>query len=306
MKGDERNFFQVKQSTQDNSHYSDTATLASGRVFDAFVYYSNDASDRLPELSAKDVRLRIQMSATATGASGSANAFISGSNTQPSEIWSSIGIVAPGAAFALRYVPGSAAIHSGGSTNGASLNADALFSNEGVLLGCDSLDGLIPPHPRCSGYVSFSFTSVQPNFTAGLELRGKQGGDFGESVAAAPGDIVEVRVTYTNTGTTEQDHVDVQAEQIAGTEIVPGTLLIYNAANPNGAYLSGDTRRILDGVDIGSYPPGSNAIVRYEATIERQGALECGGKWLIVKSRVTTSGGYKNSPEGLIDVSGVC
>lgn len=118
-------------------------------------------------------------------------------------------------AFALRYVQGSAVIHSGGATDGLSLNADELFSNEGALLGCDALDGLITPQPRCSGYVTFSFESVQPNFTVDLELRGKQGGDFGQSVAASPGDIVEVRVTYTNTGTTDLDHVVVQAEQIA-------------------------------------------------------------------------------------------
>ncbi len=209
-------------------------------------------------------------------------------------------------AFALRYVQGSAVIHSGGATDGLSLNADELFSNEGALLGCDALDGLITPQPRCSGYVTFSFESVQPNFTVDLELRGKQGGDFGQSVAASPGDIVEVRVTYTNTGTTDLDHVVVQAEQIAGTDIVPGSLLIYRGANPNADSLSADSSRIFDGVDVGTSTPNSNVTVRYDVKIERQGALECGGKWLIVKSRVLTSGGFKFTPEGIIDVSGVC
>ena len=125
-------------------------------------------------------------------------------------------------------------------------------------------------------------------------------------MAASPGDIVEIRIVYTNTGTTEQTHVVLQADQIAGSDIVPGSLLIYNAANPNTAYISGDSSRILNGVDIGSYTPDSNAIVRYDVKIERQGALECGGKWLIVKSRALTSGGFKFTPEGIIDVSGVC
>jgi hypothetical protein len=306
--GDERAFFQSRNVKEGASTFSASQDLEAGETYEGFVYFENDAAENITNGAARGVRLSLALPAVVSHQeSARGSAVLAGDNTTPAEVWSSVALNnSDDGDIALRFVDGSAVLHTGGAINGALLDTTSLLSDQGVLLGCDLMDGVIPGETRCSGYVTFRFVADQPDFTAELSLRVGQTGEFGQRVAAIPGDIVHVRTVYANTGTTQQTHVVVHADPIAGTEIVPGSLIILNASNPAGARINVESAQILDGVDIGSYTPGSNALVVYDVQIQRVGALECGGRWLFANVRVETNNGYKSAAEGVIDVAGVC
>src|SRR3546814_281355 len=142
--------------------------------------------------------------------SGSANvqALLSADNATPAVVWDGFTVVLPDPTHqvALRYVPDSATIHTGGDADGQPVNIDELVGEEGALLGCDVLDGKLPSADDCSGYVTFRFVVDQPNFTIDAAARLKDSGaPYANHVDVPPGDVVEVRLTYTNTGTTQQN-----------------------------------------------------------------------------------------------------
>jgi hypothetical protein len=304
--GDERNFFRVKLSEQGDENYASNVTLRPGADVIGYVYFGNSAAKNIVTGRAEDVRLSLAIPAVVDGAAN-ANAIIESSNSSPPEVWSTVTFQSGGqGAFALRYVPNSAVLHTGGSLDGAHLDGKELLSDSGVILGCDQLDGLLSGEERCAGYVSFILRADQPNFSIAVSLRVSDSGDFGPRVAASPGDIVTIRLVYQNTGTTSQSAVSLGADAIPGTEVVGDSLKILDANHPAGTVIEGDSNSILDTVDIGDFTPGSNAIVVYKVRIARQGALECGGKWLIVRARAETANGSKSAPEGIIDVNGVC
>ncbi len=303
--GDQRNFLRIRDLNEIESTFDNDEILKVGHTYRVAVQFENSASPTASAAWAFGVRLALGIPGTVSAESASISAIISGTNTIPASVWSSSTIHNDtGEDIYLRYVPESAVLTTNGALGETRLDK-SLFSDSGTLLGCDALDGTLSGESRCLGYVTADFVVDQPGFQAELTLKG-QSGDFGDEVSAMPGDEVTVRLIYTNTGTTQQDWVVVSGTRVAGTAVVPSSLMIMNANNPSGAYIGVPTDSIFTGVNIGAYTRGSNAIVVYKVVILQSGALECGGKWLFVEGAIETSTGEKQTPEGIIDVEGVC
>ena len=67
-----------------------------------------------------------------------------------------------------------------------------------------------------------------------------------------------------------------------GISYVPGTVVIYNAANPNTAYVKDGDKLFTSGINIGNYTAGSNAIVVFDATVNKAETLPlCGTNNLV-------------------------
>ncbi|USN96526.1 MAG: DUF11 domain-containing protein [Candidatus Nomurabacteria bacterium] len=301
--GDERNFFRVRNLT-DNKTFEQDANLVPGKEYEAMIFYHNNASSSLNQSGvgiAHGAYARVELPAVvkahATGTE--AEAFIGASNANPKMVFDYFTMQNQTATdISLRYVPGTAVIHNKGMTNGTSLGDTALFSSSGKPLGFDSLNGDLPGCDQYSGWITFAFKAVQPNFTFKKEVR--QAGTTGwhDSVTVKKSSTVEYLLSYENTGTINQ--LDVKLKDIlpVGLTYLPGKTKLYDDTNPNGAIVGNGIAN--GGIDIGNYAPGGSAYLSFEARVD---ADPCS----ILKNTasVETDNGNRQD-SAVVTVSGTC
>lgn len=296
--GDERNFAQVRDSEDTNAEYADKLVVEPGGVYVAFFYFNNDAIESEDAYTAHDVRLSVQAPGVFRG-STSVYGVLRASNAAPSEVWDgfTLALGAPDAEAALRYVADSATLHVGGDADGTILDDQALFSNEGALLGCDAVDGQVPSAASCSGYVTLKLRVDQPNFvvTANARLAGTDDSPL-DHVQVRRGDIVQMNVMYQNTGSNQQDNVSVRAILPPGFQYVNGSSEIANSTT-GGIFEPTIDGIATTGVNAGSYQPRGNVFYRFQVIVGESALADASG-WVFVPNivRVTTNAGYKEAP----------
>lgn len=294
--GDERNFVQIKAQDAPDSEYTDHMVVEPGGVYTVFVYYSNDAAESETASVAENTRLRVQAPGVFTG-SASVYATLTASNAEPEQVWDGATMVLGDGqnAVALRYLRDSAVIHSGGAVDGTKL-PDQLFT-DGVLLGCDALDGRLPSAARCSGYITFEVRVDQPDFVVTAEARVK-GSDapYLDHVETRVGQVIQVRVMYQNTGTTQQDNVSVRVMLPDGFRYIEESTVIANYGT-SGEYKTTEDGVTTNGFDVGSFQPGGKVYLRFDVMVDDEVADQ-GARLITVPEflRVTTSGGAKYAP----------
>lgn len=300
VQGDERNFMQIRPSTAGNESYTDELVLTPGDVYVGYVYFKNDASPDAADAVAENTRLKLEVPGVVHG-SANAYARLSSDNAVPGEVWDGITLVLPepNQEAALRYVSGSATLHTGGAADGTPLD-DALFEAEGVLLGCDALDGNLPSRDECGGYVTFELRVDQPAFTVAASARVKGSTDpFASQVVATVGDVLDVRVTYQNTGTNQQDNVSLKIH-----DLPEGLRYVKESSQIANSKTGGDYHDTVDGVttngyNLGSYQPKGNVFFKFDLIIdESMLADDRGSRWIEIPSfaRITTNAGYIDAP----------
>lgn len=269
--GDERNFFRIRDLT-DNKTFEKDAVLVPGKEYEVLVFYHNNASSSLNASGvgvAHGAYARVEMPAVvpahATGTK--AEAFIGASNANPKQVFDYLTMQnRTGTDISLRYLPGTAVIHNKGATNGKKLGDTALFSDSGTPLGFNSLNGDLPGCDQYSGWITFTFKAVQPNFTFQKEVR--QAGTTGwhNSVTAKKGSVVEYLLSYENTGTISQ--LDVKLKDIlpAGLTYLSGKTKVYDDENPDGATVGNGIAN--GGITIGNYAPGGSAYLSLQARVD--------------------------------------
>lgn len=110
-------------------------------------------------------------------------------------------------------------------------------------------------------------------------LKGENREAWRENVNAAPGQNVEWKIEFKNNGTTQLEDVIILDQVPGGLKAIPGTVKLYNTSNPNG-YTYPNSAVQANGsqvnVNVGTYNPGSNAIVTFETKMPSLTELECG------------------------------
>lgn len=302
--GHEANFAQARPADGPETEYADELAVEPGIEYEAFAYFRNGASEEFPASAAEGVRLRTELPAVVRG-SGVVNLFLESPNATPNVVWDGFVLVLsdPSHEAAVRYVPGSAEIHSGGSVDGEALD-DGLSSEEGVLLGCDALDGRLPPGAPCSGFVTFRFVVDQADFEVSVTAR-KSATDAPStsSVEVTAGDRLELLVEYTNAGTTRQNDVVVHINGMP-----TGLTYLNGSTRLTSRSLGGEPEAVGDGVasgglNIGDFEPGANAFVTFEAVATGPGPDNpTGSAWVTADPfvRVMTNNGYKEASLSLL------
>lgn len=87
-----------------------------------------------------------------------------------------------------------------------------------------------------------------------------------ESVDAKIGDKVEFRIGYKNTSDKQQNDVAIKDILPSNLKYVDGTTVLKNSSHPNGAIAEHDYL-VKNGTKIGSYGPGANAYVYFDAEV---------------------------------------
>lgn len=275
--GDERNFVGIRENGSVNVWYDDV-NVQPGKEYIVRMYVHNNAATNL-NLVAENVTAKFNLP-TSTGKSLQVNGFVSASNATPREVYDHATFTSD-KNFNLDYIEGSLKYENNAFGAAGTALPESIFTSTGALLGYDKLDGKIPGCMEYSGYVSFK---VQPqfapsinDFTVKKEVRKDGDRTFVESVASKPGDKLDYRIVYTNTGNTTATDVVLKDTLPKGVSFVPGTVKILNAANPGTALIKDGDKLFSNGVNIGNYTAGSNAIVVFDAIVDKTIALEkCG------------------------------
>ena len=289
--GNERNFVRIREAGVGD--YVNEMQLQPGKQYEVMNYYHNNAKTSLNASGAgiaKDVTLRTKMpSVVKPGERGTVSGIISSSNANPREVWDEA-FVTSNVDVALKYLAGSAKVTSNGPVNGQTL-PDTVFST-GALLGYDSLNGVLPGCAEYSGFVVYKFRVDAPNFTVQKQVSPTDKKQWQKSYTAQPGEKVDYKVIYTNTGTTAQNDVNIRDVLPKGMTYVAGSTKLYNTANPSGLKVSDNI--FTSGINIGNYAANGNAVVTYSATVAAQKDLACGANTLTNNAAVLTSGGSKS------------
>lgn len=300
--GDERNFVQIRNFT-DNGKFGEEVNLIPGKEYEVYVYYHNDAAENLNSAEhnykgiAQGAFMRVEMpDVVPAGNSGRINGFVGATNATPQQVWDEAYAKNTSASsIVLRYVQNSAIIHSNGAVNGQQVDLTKLAGTNGAPLGYDKLDGKLPGCGEYAGYVTYRFKAVQPNFeiTKEVSIAGKN--DFKENVDVKPGDEVQYRIQYKNTGTVQQDNVVIRDELPKGVTYVAGSTNIFNSRT-NGQWSNVKEDTITkQGINIGSYAPNGNAYIVFKAKVASKDQLEkCGVNKLVNVAHAETENGGKS------------
>ena len=287
--GDERDFVGIREAGTNNK-WSNAVQVQPGKEYVVRIYMHNNARADM-NLVAENVTARMNLPTTA-GKSVKVDGAISASNARPQMVYDDATFTSD-KDFNIAYVPGSALFenNSVGANGGVKL-PDSLLDQRGALIGYDKLDGRVPGCFQYDGYVT---VRVKPQFapeqtpSVSLTKQVRKDGDttFQKSVDVQPGDTLNYRLNVKNDGQTQLSNVMLSDKLPAGISLVPGSVKILNANNPNGAYIQDGDKLVAGGVNIGAYTAGSNALVIYKAKVADAAQLACGMNKLTNTATVT-------------------
>lgn len=298
--GDERNFVLIREAGQ--GAYQNEIKLQPGKEYEVRTYFHNNAKSSLNTGEgtgiARNARISTDVpSAVKPGERGRITSTLSASNANPQQVWDEAYITAD-STVSLRYVPGSAVVRSNGAINGQVLPS-SLFTPEGTFLGYSALNGALPGCADFAGYVTYRLAVDQPAFEVTKEVAPTGSTTWSKQTKSALSGKVDFRVTYKNTGTTNQENVTIKDTLPKGLTYVKGSTKLVNQSNPSGKVLSDNIT--TDGVNIGNYGPNATATITFSATVaSAKQDFVCGDNKLTNTVSAITGNGTKVSNADVI------
>lgn len=133
--GDERNFVRIRRADSEDK-FGDNVVAEPGAEYEVQIFFHNNADPNLNDdtnkISAQNIRVRVDnISASITkGESATIKGIISATNTDPKEVWDTA-YIQTDQTVSLRYVKGSARLHTEGDLNNKVIDDEALFGKAG-------------------------------------------------------------------------------------------------------------------------------------------------------------------------------
>lgn len=298
--GDERNFLTGKYANTSvladplsNVKQDDEITLQVLVHNNADPKYNADGSG-----FAKDTMVRIALP-NGIAKSQQATAYINASNTTPRQVYDTMDFGSyNGGYFAVEYIPGSAHIRGNYIDTDLGANGDAIVAG-GVKIGTRALNGTIEGCFKEEVLVTIKVKVKMPQYTLKKEVRKESEATtaYATTKDASLSDTLVWKMTFENIGRTKLDNVQFTDPLPDHMSVVPGSIKVYNSANPNG--YTPDSAIQMNGRQIemvlGDYAPAGNAYIYFRTKTDRNVADLCG------------TVGQKNTayvqPTGLIAIS---
>ncbi len=308
--GDERNFVRVREAGVENTEV-DEITLQPGKEYTISIYYHNDASASLNASGAgisRNTYLRSEFpSYLNAGEIAATTAFISASNAEPQTVWDTTYLKADTPVY-LTFVANSAVIHNNGTTDGTVLSGDALLGDQGVTLGhYDNMWGMVPGCNEYGGYVTYNIKAEAPAFEVDKKVSLAEDGvadSYKDEIIALPGDTLNFRINYKNTGTREQTGVTAHDFLPDGLVYNTGTTWAGSTRHPEGS--KSPEVLFTDGLGLGAMQVGEEAWVTYSAKIlDDKNLFPCGDTEIYNGAYIATNDG-QSSDKTKITVRRVC
>lgn len=300
--GDERNFVIAKDAANTSAGgWSDEITVEDGKEYLVRMYVHNNAADNL-NLVATNTRVMANVP-NSSATSHQIDGFISADNANPSRIWDSV-VLKGDREFIVNFVGGSARYHNNVNPSEGFGLPDSIVTSAGAQVGYEQMDGNVPGCFEYSGIATFRVkvtTKKDADFDVSKKVRAAGTEEWMDSITAKPGDNLEYRIGYDNTGGRTQNNVIMRDTPPKGIAYQNGSSTLKNATNPegNGAAIGNDALVAETGVNIGNYAPNSNAFVYYSAKVSEED-LVCGTNNLINTATASTDNGRKSDTAEVI------
>lgn len=322
--GNETNFVRVKKYVEGSSpsdddwvSWGDNITVEPGNQYEVFIYFHNNASASLNTESGNGYAQNTRVASSfptklKKGESGIIKGSVSATNANPVAVWDTAFFKADQTVY-LSYIDNTAILHSSAecnTTDGTVLSKDALFASDeqvgssadvGAMIACynsDSLWGVIPGCNEYAGYVSYRVRADQPQFWLEKTVSQDDADEFVEFLEASPGDTLDFKIYYKNTGTSNQIGVVAHDELPSGMSLVTGSVQVTTPAGTatlteaqEAELFSSDETGSLN---IGDFEPGQEAIITYEAKVDSANKFDCGESKLYNDATVQTANGSED------------
>ena len=282
--GDERNFVRVREKGV--GKFLDSAVIEPGKRYTVQIFYHNNAKSSI-NASGKGIASNVRVSTGLTSWTINAakpvtvSGVIYSTDAKPNSVWDEATLTTASASdIVLKYVDGTAKIYNAGKVNGSVLSKD-IFTEDGVYIGINKLDGRIPGCSEYSGYIEYDIRADQVGAQV-QKLVSKDGKNFYETVDALPGETLTYKVVFKNTGTLDLTNVNFHDKLPAGVTLVPGTTYLVNGANPNGLKMKDIIGQ--NGFNTGLYEPTTSATITYQVKVNADAVAkaECNSRTAFV------------------------
>ena len=291
--GDERNFVRIRK-VNSNDKLTDAIDLEVGEIYEVSIYYHNNAAANLPQNTktvAENVRLKVsQPTELKKDHAGEIKATITSTNADPKEVWDTA-YVRTSATVTLDYVANSLILHNSGTANGSILNAEDMFRGEGTRLAYSSKHwGLIPGCNEYAGYITYRFKVNRGSFSMEKTAAKENSEKFGPEVTVAPGERLDFRIDYKNTGTIIQRAITGYDKMPNGLSYIPGTSYMKASNRENGGFVTDDL--FEGGINLGDYAPGDSMWITYKVEVaDDKEIFPCGDTVVYNGASIATANG---------------
>ena len=300
--GDEKNFVGARQVDSDSAVWNaNTIAAEDGERYyiRMYVHNNNPGGDNA---LAKDTAVRFDI-AEGSGTEVEVQGFITSSNASPAEYYDSVRFTSD-TAFHLEYVPGSAFTENNGiaAGDGMGLSDEIVEAENGVLVGYDALDGILPGGYPYVAYVGIEVKVVYDySYTVDMQVRpaGEADAAWQEEISAKVGDEVEFQIAFQNLETLSVADVMARTVLPEGLEYVDGTLMLYNSVHPQGFTFEDGAVLFSDGINTGGYDSKSNFYLRFTAKVVDTG-LSFGENTLVSWGQVGIGSGLKQDSVSVV------
>lgn len=291
--GDERNFVRIKKYGTEEK-YRDSIDLEVGAEYEVGIWYHNDASANLNASGkgmANNVRLRVEEPGKVNGGhAGEIKGVISSTNASPAEVWDTAYVHSKSTVL-LRYVANSATLHNLGNANGQILSSEAMFGKEGAKLAHSvKYWGDIPGCNEYAGYVTYRFKVDQAAFDISKTVSKENDGNYVEKIIVNPGDVLDFKIDYKNTGTINQKAIIAYDHMPKGLTYVNGTSFFKTSFNTQGNFVSD---KLFDGgINLGDFAPNDSMSLTYKVEVSKDEKIfPCGDTKIYNNASIATANG---------------
>ncbi len=286
--GDERDFVRIGEINADVTDLKNEVEVIPGRQYLVYVYFHNNASSTFNDSAhnhsgvAVQTRMSTSFSTVLTPSSkGKVTATITASNSNPASVWDEAYFTTTTEKVLMHYVSGSAKIYNDWSANG-SVMPSSLFTEEGTLLGLNTLNGVIPGCEEYHGVVSYVLQAEELGGSIDKTVS-KDGENFSESVSAAAGDEITFKLAIANTGDVALTNATIKDILPEGLTLVPGSVSLRANDSTTTDQLSDNI--LGTGYNLGTIGTGNTVYITYKATVN--GEFDCTGTELANSATLT-------------------
>lgn len=270
--GDERSFFRVQEIRDARviAEAGSSLLVEPGRLYRALVLVSNDADPSTTGERVRGVRVQLTFPGRIKG-SGRLLASIVADNVEPARVWGSVVIVlpSPDAGAAIRLVRDSAELLvSGDPADSEPVNVGELVRGGALVHGPCSPPGEVGPEDGSPVWVKVDFVVDKPDFDVIVKVRQHGSSEaYSDRVLVAPGDILDVKVEYRNSGSVTQRNVRLlQPPLPSALRYYDSRMLVANSKT-NGAWREMKVDSGEAYVNLGTYASKGNCFVHFHIAV---------------------------------------
>ena len=293
--GDERDFVRVAEVG--GKTWVNEQKIVPGKTYQVYIFFHNNAATKTNTTNggkgiATKTSIRSSFPTKINSSSkGKVSATISSTSASPASVWDEAYFTTDSKTdIELKYVNASAKYYNQGKLNGSLLGTQ-LFSSEGLYIGYNKFNGIIPGCSEYSGHIIYQVRAEQASSSVS-KTASLDGINFFSNVTAKPGDTVTYKITFKNSGSKDLTNVTFRDKLPTGVTLVPGSVSLYDTGTKKTRALSDAV--VANGINTGLFGVGVTGTLTYKVKVNND----------IVENGSCGTNSFKNTITTITDQTG--